>query len=106
MADLSINRTLNDEVMALSRRAVPDALIRITDPNQEVPVQERLTYTVPEVAGMLGISRSSAYLCVRRGEIPALTLGRRVVVSRAALDRLLANAEEAAPSTQTSDFQL
>jgi excisionase family DNA binding protein len=52
-------------------------------------VQPRLTYTVPEVAELLGISRSTAYECVRRGEIPALTLGRRVVISRATVDALL-----------------
>jgi excisionase family DNA binding protein len=52
-------------------------------------VQARLTYTVPEVAELLGISRSSAYECVRRGEIPALTLGRRVVIAKAAIDALL-----------------
>ena len=49
-------------------------------------MQARLTYTVPEVAELLGISRSSAYECVRRGEIPALTLGRRVVIAKAAID--------------------
>jgi excisionase family DNA binding protein len=49
----------------------------------------RLTYTVPEVAELLGISRSTAYECVRRGEIPALTLGRRVVIAKAAIDTLL-----------------
>ena len=48
-----------------------------------------LTYTVPEVAELLGISRSTAYECVRRGEIPAGTLGRRVLVTRASLERLL-----------------
>ena len=31
---------------------------------------KRLTFTVPEAAVLLGISRSSAYECVRRGEIP------------------------------------
>jgi excisionase family DNA binding protein len=41
---------------------------------------ERITYTVPEVAELLGISRSTAYECVRRGDIPALALGRRIVV--------------------------
>ena len=55
-------------------------------------MQTRLTYTVPEVAELLGISRSSAYECVRRGEIPALTLGRRVVIAKAAIDALLAAA--------------
>ena len=50
---------------------------------------DRLTFTVTEVAELLGISRTTAYECVRRGEIPSLTLGRRLVVSRAALDALL-----------------
>jgi excisionase family DNA binding protein len=49
----------------------------------------KLTYTVTETAQLLGISRSSAYECVRRGEIPSLTLGRRVVVPRRALEALL-----------------
>jgi excisionase family DNA binding protein len=53
---------------------------------------ERLTYTIPEVAELLGISRSTAYACVRRGEIPALVLGTRRVVPRAGLEALLANA--------------
>ncbi len=48
-----------------------------------------LTYTVTEAAALLGISRTSAYECVRRGEIPSLTLGRRVVISRVVLERLL-----------------
>ena len=52
----------------------------------------RLTYTVPEVAELLGISRSSAYECVRRGQIPALTLGRRVVIAKTAIDTLLGTA--------------
>jgi len=50
---------------------------------------ECLRYTVNEAAALLGISRTSAYECVRRGEIPSITLGRRVVISRAALERML-----------------
>ena len=50
---------------------------------------KRLTFTVPEAAVLLGISRSRAYECVRRGEIPSLTLGRRVVITHAALEQLL-----------------
>jgi excisionase family DNA binding protein len=55
----------------------------------EEHMRARLTYTVPEVAELLGISRSSAYECVRRGEIPALTLGRRVVIAKATIDTML-----------------
>ena len=50
---------------------------------------ERLTLTVDEVAIALGISRSSAYECARRGEIPTVRLGRRLVVPRRAVLALL-----------------
>jgi excisionase family DNA binding protein len=50
---------------------------------------ERVTITVDEAAKALGIGRNSAYEAVHRGEIPAVRIGRRLVVPRAALDRLL-----------------
>ena len=49
------------------------------------------TMSVEEAAAALGIGRTTAYELARRGELPgALRLGRRLVVSRTALDRLLA----------------
>lgn len=48
-----------------------------------------LTVSIPEAARMLGISRNLAYLAAARGEIPTLKVGRRVLVPKAALDRLL-----------------
>lgn len=56
-------------------------------------IDERHTYTVDEVAERLGISRNAAYDAVHRGELPALRIGRRIVVPRAALDRLLSGTE-------------
>lgn len=50
---------------------------------------ERRTVSVTEAARILGISRAHAYDCVRSGELPAIVLGRRIVVSKAALDRIL-----------------
>lgn len=50
---------------------------------------ERQTMTVEEAAEVLGISRNLAYELVQRGELPSLRLGRRVVVPRAAMERLL-----------------
>ncbi|HUP75450.1 MAG TPA: helix-turn-helix domain-containing protein [Acidimicrobiales bacterium] len=50
---------------------------------------DKLAYTVTEVAELLGISRTRAYECVRRGEIPSLRLGRRLLVTRAGLEQLL-----------------
>jgi excisionase family DNA binding protein len=50
---------------------------------------DRLTVTVPEAARLLGVSRMSAYSAVRTGEIPSIRIGRRVLIARAALERLL-----------------
>ncbi|MDO8392486.1 MAG: helix-turn-helix domain-containing protein [Actinomycetota bacterium] len=49
----------------------------------------RRTYTVEEVASLLGISRATAYECVRRGDIPSRRFGRRIVIPQAELDVLL-----------------
>ena len=49
----------------------------------------RETLTVEEAGRVLGLGRAAAYAAVRRGEIPCLRFGRRVVVPRQALDRLL-----------------
>jgi excisionase family DNA binding protein len=43
-------------------------------------VGEKLTVTVEEAGELLGISRGLAYELVRRGELPSLHLGRRIVV--------------------------
>ena len=49
----------------------------------------RRTYTVTETAEILGISRSSAYEAVRRGDIPSIAVGHRIVIARSVLDRLI-----------------
>jgi excisionase family DNA binding protein len=46
---------------------------------------EPLTLSVTEAAGLLGISRALAYELVRTGDIPAIRLGRRIVVPRHSL---------------------
>lgn len=61
---------------------------------------ERLTVTVAQAAVMLGISRTSAYQRVRRGEIPTVRLGRRLVVPKA---RLLAMLEGEPPAISSAD---
>ena len=51
---------------------------------------ERLTYSIPEVCVLLGISRNLGYELARRGELPAIRLGeKRLVISRVALERML-----------------
>jgi excisionase family DNA binding protein len=49
----------------------------------------RLTYTLTEAAQQLGISRWLAYEAAHRGELPICRIGRRMLVPRAALLRLL-----------------
>lgn len=55
-----------------------------------------LTMTVPEAGRRLGIGRNGAYDAVRRGELPALRIGKRIVVPFAALEKLLNSAAKAA----------
>jgi excisionase family DNA binding protein len=50
---------------------------------------DRLTYTLTEAASRLGISRALAYEAAHRGELPVCRIGRRVLVPRVALLRLL-----------------
>ncbi|MCH8862614.1 MAG: helix-turn-helix domain-containing protein [Proteobacteria bacterium] len=50
---------------------------------------EAAVYTIEEAARLLGIGRSSAYAAARRGEIPTVRLGRRLVVPKVAFERLL-----------------
>ena len=64
---------------------------------------DRWTVTVEEAAQMLGISRSSAYECVRRGELRALRLGRRLVVPRSALEELLGGTPGAAAAPSATE---
>ncbi len=50
---------------------------------------ERKTVTVSEAAKALGVSRNKAYEAARRGEIPTIKIGKRILVPLAALERLL-----------------
>ncbi len=53
---------------------------------------EKLVLTVPEAGELLGVSRAHAYLMVKLGQIPIIKLGRRIVVPRVALEKMLENA--------------
>jgi excisionase family DNA binding protein len=61
--------------------------------------EERLTYTLNEAARRLGISRALAYEAAHRGELPVCRIGRRVLVPRAALLRLL---EDGPPGSRSA----
>ena len=54
--------------------------------------QEKMVISVPEAGVLLGISRGQAYLMVKKGRLPVLRLGRRLVVPKPAFMKMLENA--------------
>jgi excisionase family DNA binding protein len=53
------------------------------------------TVTVEDAARELGIGRNAAYEATKRGDIPSIRIGKRILVPRAALDRMLAGGKAA-----------
>jgi excisionase family DNA binding protein len=54
--------------------------------------EQKQTMTVEEAAKLLGIGRALAYEMARTGKLPTIRFGRRLVVPRRAVERLLENA--------------
>lgn len=52
----------------------------------------RLAFSIEETATLLGVGRHTAYEGARRGDIPTIRIGRRLLVPKVALERLLADA--------------
>lgn len=50
---------------------------------------EAAVYTVEQAAEFLAIGRGAAYAAVRAGEIPAIKIGRRLLVPKARLEAML-----------------
>lgn len=53
-------------------------------------VVEPKVVSVPTAAIMLGVGRNYAYELCRTNRLPHIKLGRRIVIPKAALDKLLA----------------
>jgi excisionase family DNA binding protein len=79
---------MGHDVLSDAARRVTDAgdgeRAALPDPDKQPTIR------VEDAARALGISRSAAYEAVRRGEIPAIKIGHRIVVPVAALRRMLA----------------
>ncbi len=58
---------------------------------QIVSRPESHTVSVEYAAAELGIGRTTLYAAIKRGEVPVLRIGRRVVIRRSTLARLLAD---------------
>jgi excisionase family DNA binding protein len=52
-------------------------------------IMARRTFTVEEVGQILGLGRNTAYALAKSGRLPTIRLGRRLLVPKTALDRLL-----------------
>lgn len=63
--------------MTIPQRVLPDP--------EAVPAMDLW----PDAGEILGLSRQSTYGAARRGEIPTIRLGRRIVVPTAPLRRML-----------------
>lgn len=64
---------------------------------------QRETYTVPEAARRLGLSRNAAYEAAKRGELPTLKIGGRLIVPIAAFEKMLASVKFGGVSNHHDD---
>jgi excisionase family DNA binding protein len=54
---------------------------------------QKLVLTVEETGKLLGVSRPTAYKLAKTKQIPTIVLGRRIFVPKAALNKMLENAD-------------
>jgi excisionase family DNA binding protein len=72
----------------IGRPGIADVIRQATEEGQRQ--LQRVTISVPEAGKKLGIGRNAAYEAARRGEIPVIRLGKRIVVPTAAFEKMLA----------------
>lgn len=92
--DVGTRRHLWDDAARLARAPIEvlrNTLLRpFPTSTRPIPETPRLTLSVEGAADALGISRALAYEAIKRGEIPHIRIGKRILVPKAQLDRLLA----------------
>lgn len=64
---------------------------------------DRMVLTVEECARLCGISRNLAYQLAREGSLPTIRLGRRILVPKLALERMLAGADRRSDAERTTE---
>lgn len=70
---------------------------------QTLPRPESQTVSVEYAAAALGIGRNTLYQAIKRGEVPCLRIGRRCVIRRSTLTRLLSDGGPFPPTTEQRD---
>ena len=63
-----------------------------TSPATAARPQQRVTWTVHETAERLGLTVSTVYAYIDSGQLPAVRLGRRLLIPREAVERLVERA--------------
>jgi excisionase family DNA binding protein len=77
-----------------TEKTASEGKIDLSDVSQPTKENEdRLCFSIPETARMLGISRGLAYELAHSGQIPVLRLGKRLLVPKIALERMLGQTE-------------
>jgi excisionase family DNA binding protein len=60
------------------------------DPQRRIPDPEACpTLTIPQAGELFGLGRAASYEAARRGELPTIRLGRRILVPTAKLRAML-----------------
>ena len=65
---------------------------------------QKLTLTISEAAKILGISKGKAYTEAKLGNLPVLKFGRRLVVSRYGLEKMLKEAKPRSKQDDTDNY--
>jgi excisionase family DNA binding protein len=87
--------TIHPIAAGVTHRRPPQlpASSEVASPTDTIPdTADRLVLSVDDAAYLLNISRGLAYELVARGELPAIRLGRRIVIPRVVLEELLGTA--------------
>jgi len=54
---------------------------------------EILVYNVAEAANLLDLSKGSVYEAIHNGQLPSIRIGRRILIPRIALDKMLSEVQ-------------
>lgn len=65
----------------------------IMETTEKKPMPERRTYTVDEIAAILNIGRTSAYLLVKEGHFMVVRIGNAIRISKKSFDEWLDSLE-------------
>ena len=80
-----LEKTKLDQALAMVREVIEDQGPKVL----AAKWSSRNTFKIQEAAEILGISRWSAYYAFKRGELPGIKLGKRILIPRHALEKML-----------------